>query len=173
MGLSNKLLRCIDNLPMINHTVNAAVKSNLNDIYIVTGYESDRIKKTLFNFDVKFIRNTNWEIGMASSISVGLQKVKSFSDGLIIILGDMPLLEVHIINSLIKNFRNDKIIIPTKNGKKGNPIIFPAHFFRDLESLKGDVGAKLFIESNQNHTLNMEVSSNSIFYDFDIEEHFK
>ena len=170
MGSSNKLLKKIDDLPMINHTVNAAIKSNLNDLFIITGYESVKVKNTLNSFKVNIIKNINWEEGMGSSISIGVQTIKNFSDGLMIILGDMPFIESSIINDLIKNFRKDKIIVPTRKGKKGHPILFPLNFFKDLEGLKGNRGARKFIENNESKILNMEVSSNSIFYDIDTKE---
>ena len=87
-----------------------------------------------------------------------------------IILGDMPFIESSIINDLIKNFRKDKIIVPTKKGKKGHPILFPLNFFKDLEGLKGNRGARKFIKNNESKILNMEVSSNSIFFDIDTKE---
>jgi molybdenum cofactor cytidylyltransferase len=170
MGSGNKLLKKIDDLPMINHTINAAIKSNLNDLFIITGYESFKVKNTLNSFKVNIIRNMNWKEGIGSSISIGVRTIKNLSDGLMIILGDMPFTESSIINDLIKNFRKDKIIIPTKKGKKGHPILFPLNFFKDLEGLKGDRGARQFIDNNESKIFSMEVSSNSIFYDIDTKE---
>ena len=76
MGNTNKLL-----LPYKNKTVIATVTENIiaggiEDIIIVTGFETDKIQDALKGLPVRFADNKDYEKGMTTSIQQGVAVAK-------------------------------------------------------------------------------------------------
>ena len=58
----NKLLKIYKKKPLINHIINSLIKSKVNKIIIVVGYESDKLKNVIQkNKKIKFIKNANYK----------------------------------------------------------------------------------------------------------------
>ncbi len=172
MGDDNKLMMPFQGKPMLSHVVDAAQSSNLFHVGVVVGYQSKTIKRFILNQNVQYIENNNWETGMASSLVAGIGKLSQI-DGYLIMLGDMPLITPDLINKIIDYGADDKIIVPIKNGKQGNPVFFGSDFREDLMALSGDVGAKKVIKENQSSVVEIEIQSNAIFKDFDTRDSLK
>ena len=82
----------------------------------------------------------------------------------------MPNINYQLINKLIENYdpdSNNSIIIPTFNGKKGNPILIDREFFPDILSIKGDKGAKDIINANKNSIKKIPHKDSSVLNDID------
>ena len=43
----NKLIKYFKNKPLINHSIDALIKSKVNKIIIVLGYQSNKVKKSV------------------------------------------------------------------------------------------------------------------------------
>lgn len=161
----NKLELEIDGKPIIKIVIENAKKSKLKDIIIVCGkydIETDLIK----------INNPRFEEGMSTSIIKGMENYQG--EGVIILLGDMPYVDNEIIDLLIDSFTNTKknIVVPINKGKKGNPVIIGAKYFKDLLDNTGDKGARNIINENSEDVEWVEINSNAIFLDIDDEESY-
>jgi len=138
---------------LINHAIEAMVGSELNDLIVVLGSQFNIINPVIIS-DVNVLNNKNWEIGMASSISIGVQYLNNNIEGVLVSLVDQYMLTSELIDLLIKKYRiNPNKLIASKygNGVYGPPAIFPNRLFNDLKSLEGDRGAGKII---QNELLN-------------------
>lgn len=51
----------------------------------------------------------------------------------------------------------NSIVVPTFQGKRGNPVLWPANYFDDLVSLNGDVGAKVLLTDFWEHVVEIEM----------------
>jgi len=72
------------------------------------------------------VLNTDFEQGMSSSIECGLSHISEAADGVMIVLGDQPLIEKDTIDLLIERHRQSKrgIILSIYKGIRGHPVIF-------------------------------------------------
>jgi len=173
MGGENKLTKKINGEPLINHTIKNILASEVDELIIVIGYQSEIIKKLVDKNDkIKFVLNENFEKGMASSIKIGLENLSKKSDAFFICLGDMPLISKNIYEQLIKLKNNKEIIVPTYKGKQGNPVLFSILMKKEIMKLKGDVGAKEILISNKNKILNIETKDKGITIDLDTKDNF-
>ena len=172
MGHDNKLMMPFRGKLMLSHVLDAAQSSNLFHVGVVVGYQSKTINKLILNQNFQYIKNKNWESGMASSIVAGIDHLSQFN-GYLILLGDMPLITPDLINKIIDYGADDKIVVPIKNGKQGNPVFFGSDFREELMALSGDVGAKKVIKENQSSVVEIEIQSNAIFKDFDTRDSLK
>ena len=85
----------------------------------------------------------------------------------------MPNIDNQVINRMINSFnpsKNYSIIIPTFNGKKGNPILLARNFFPDILRVKGDKGAKDIILNNKKSILEIPQKDSSVLNDIDTKE---
>ena len=63
------------------------------------------------------------------------------SDAVIVCLGDMPLVTGRIIHRLIAAYDADEgraIVVPTHQGRVGNPILWDRRYFPEILELTGD-----------------------------------
>ncbi len=59
------------------------------------------------------------------------------------------------------------IIIPTYNGKRGNPVLIDRAVFHRLESLEGDVGARILFDEYADRLHEIEMGDEYIAFDVD------
>ena len=113
------------------------LNSNIDKVSIITGYEDYKIKKIAEKLSIKIYYNRKYNTGILSSINLAIRKVNNKSSGVIIGLGDMPLVSKRDLNPLIDNYKEEKcrkIFVPICYGREGNPIIFPPNIIKKITS---------------------------------------
>ena len=183
MAGENKLLKKIDSIPLIKYSVKNILGSAIDELIIVIGHENDLIESIIDkNKKIKFIYNKDFKTGISSSIKIGLSQISKNTKGFFISLADMPNVNQNIYNKLIKTKNNynkklelknkKEIIIPTSNGKDGNPILFSIFMKNEIMKAEGDYGAKKIIGLNENKVLRVPFNGNGVILDFDSQDHF-
>ena len=166
----NKLLKKYKKKYLINHILKSLIKSKVNKIIIVLGYENKKIKKiALKSKKIIFVVNSQYLKGISTSIKCGLKKISKKNIGFLIAHADMPLVSKTILNALcsaLKN-KNEEIFIPVYKKRIGNPLAFKYSMIKSLKRIKGDSGAKKLIRSNKSKIKLMKMKSKSILIDFD------
>ena len=166
----NKLIKNFKGKPLINHILSSLIKSKVNKIIIVVGYENQKIKKISYkNKKIIFVSNLNYKKGISSSIKCGLKKISKKNKGFLITHADMPLVSKTILNTLCSALKNKKkeIFIPVYKKKFGNPLAFKYSMIKSFRKIKGDRGAKKLIRLNRSKVQLMKMKSKSILIDFD------
>jgi len=171
----NKLTKLFKGKPLINHILFSLIKSKVNNIVIVLGYEHLKIKtKLLKSKKINFAINKNYKKGMSSSIKTGLKKLPKNSQGFLIVLGDMPNITKTTINKICLSItRSDKeIILPKFNNRTGNPIGFKQSMIKNIYKIKGDRGAKNIIKKNNKKIKFLNINSKSILVNLNTKRNF-
>ena len=171
----NKLIKKYNKKYIINHIIDTLIKSKVDKIIIVLGFQSSKIRKVIVkNKKINFVYNKNYRFGMASSIKVGLKRVSKKNMGFLIMQADMPLISKKIINSICYALKKNKkeIIAPSYKGMLGNPIGFKYSMLKILSKVKKDSGAKKMIKKNKTKLSLINVNSKSIFKDFNTPNDF-
>ncbi len=166
----NKLLKNYKKKPLISYVINSLIKSKVNKIIIVIGYESEKLKKKITkNKKINFIKNYKYSNGISSSIKVGLKKISKKDKGFIIVQSDMPFIKSSILNKIYNSILKKKYLVHVLKYKKklGNPIGFDISTLNKFKKIKGDLGAKHMVKKLRNSSNFIEVSSKKIFKDFD------
>jgi molybdenum cofactor cytidylyltransferase len=183
MNGENKLIKEINGVPLINHAIENILGSAVDEIVIIVGFEKEIIENIIKkNKKIKIIYNKDFKTGISSSIKIGLNNISNKSEDFFISLGDMPDVNQNIYNKLIKaKYKYNKklkveykkeIIIPTYEGKEGNPILFSKFMKEKVMDIEGDFGAKKIIELNKKKVLNVPFKNRGIILDFDRKEDF-
>ena len=171
----NKLIKNYKGKPLINHVVQSIIKSKIEKLIIVLGFEYLKVNKKINkNKKIKFVINHNYTRGIASSIKCGLKKISNKSDGFIIVQADMPEIGKNILNKLYKEIKTNKkeIFVPRKNNKIGNPIGFKLSMINQLKKIYGNRGAKFIIKRNRSKIKYIRTKSLGVFKDIDLIKDF-
>jgi molybdenum cofactor cytidylyltransferase len=144
MAGENKLLAPVGGVPMLRRAANAALASRCAGVVVVTGFAADAVRDALAGLDLEFVHNPAHESGMASSLRAGLAALAAETDAAVVVLGDMPGIDAGHIDRLIAAFdpQQPKIVVPIKDGRRGNPILWPRAYFAEMQQVQGDVGAR-------------------------------
>ena len=171
----NKLTKLFKGKPLINHILFSLIKSKVNKIIIVLGFEHLKIKtKLLKSKKINFVINKNYKKGMSSSIKTGLKKLPKNNKGFLIVLGDMPNVTKTTINKICLSItRSDKeIILPKFKNRTGNPIGFKQSMIKNIYKIKGDRGAKNIIKKNNKKIKFLNINSKSILTNLNTKRNF-
>jgi molybdenum cofactor cytidylyltransferase len=170
MGGPNKLMAEIAGKPMVRITVEQALASRARPVIVVTGHERARVEAALAGLDVRLVHNSGYAEGLSTSLKAGLGAVPPESDGAIVGLGDMPQVSAALIDRLIGAFdpaRGALAVVPTIDGKRGNPVVWSRRFFPDLMALEGDVGARHLIAAYAEAVVEVPVTDAAALIDVD------
>jgi molybdenum cofactor cytidylyltransferase len=133
-----------------------AAASNLNRIVIVTKKEDclDWLPAQCIRDDMERCQSVvcqEADQGMAYSLRCGLAAAREWgSTAVIVLLADQPFVTSEMINRLIAEYRRNSQLHFVASGdgnRKKPPILWDQSMFELLNSLEGDEGARMFLES--------------------------
>jgi molybdenum cofactor cytidylyltransferase len=138
----------------------AAIASKAAGTTVVTGHLADAVHAALADTPVTYVHNPDFAEGLSTSLRVGIASLADDIDGAIVLLADMPLVSAAMIDRLIDAFDPDGgslIVVPTVEGKRGNPVVWSRRFFHDLMTVHGDTGGRHLIGDNPDAVVEIEL----------------
>jgi len=170
MGGPNKLLAEIGGKPLVRFVAEQALASRATPVIVVTGHERAKVEAALAGLRVKFVHNPDFAAGLSTSLKAGLAVLPPEVDGAIVCLGDMPQVTAALIDRMVEAFdpaRGALVVVPTIEGKRGNPVVWSRRFFPDLMALEGDVGARHLIATYADAVAEVPVEDSAALTDVD------
>lgn len=146
-----KMLLPFKKRSILAHLIEEIQSVEPNIIQLVSGHYHDLIRAEINTDNVCIVHNTDYKLGMSSSIQVGLTamlKACPSLDFLIIVVSDQPFLNSSILRSLIiKQQETAKgIIASSYNGIMGTPVLLSSAYFTHIYNLTGDKGARVILQ---------------------------
>jgi molybdenum cofactor cytidylyltransferase len=173
MGGPNKLLAELDGTPMVAHVGRRLLASQARPIIAVLGNQAEAVDAALGKLPVERVRNAEFAGGLSTSLKRGIAALPPDLDGALVCLGDMPLISGRHLDRLIAAFNpleGRAIIVPTRRGKRGNPVLWSKQFFPEMAELAGDVGAKHLIGEHAELVAEVEMDDDAVLVDIDTPE---
>jgi molybdenum cofactor cytidylyltransferase len=162
MGGPNKLMANFDGTPLVRKIAEQALASKAKPVIVVTGHRAEEVTGTLDGLDVRVVHNPDFADGLATSLKAGLAAAPEDASGALILLADMPKITGAVIDRLIDTFRERQggaIVLPTFNGKRGNPVLWPRAFFPELLEVSGDTGARHMLARHEDALERVEIGA--------------
>jgi molybdenum cofactor cytidylyltransferase len=173
MGGPNKLLEEINGRPLVRIATEQLIASQAKPVIVVTGHQHERVERALSGLPVTFVHNADFADGLSTSLKAGINAVPAEADGAVVTLGDMPQVSAKLIDRLVTAFdpeRGALVVVPTFDGKRGNPVLWSRRFFSDLMTIDGDVGARHLIGSYPEAVTEVPVEDAAALTDVDTPE---
>ncbi len=175
MGQPKQLLPW-GNISLIEHQILTLLQTG-NPVNVVIGSNSKLIIPVIEKYQVNIFTNTDWECGMGSSISLGIEQIiQKFPDatGVLITLLDQPLITTAYVEKMIVSFQpgpQQIMVSHSAFGWTGVPVIFDRYFFKELSELRNDEGAKKIIKRHEENVILLE--GGEILDDMDTPESYR
>ncbi len=141
----NKLLADYRSKPMVAHVADAIEAAGLPAIAVL-GHQEKETRAALAGRQIGFTFADHHAEGMGRSVAAGIRAVPSEWQAAIVCLGDMPLITPDLLRQLAERAAPSSLVIPTFNGRRGNPVLWGRDHFDKLATLRGDVGARTLFE---------------------------
>lgn len=154
---------------ILGRVVENALGSSLHEVIVVLGHALEDIRRVIDFGHATIAVNADYISGQSTSLRTGLAAISSESAAALFILGDQPLIDPDVIDALVKCYRQQSapFIIPTYQGKRGNPVLIDRAVFPRLESLEGDVGARILFDEYAHQICEIEMGDEDIMFDVD------
>ena len=167
---SNKLLVNWKGAPLVQWTLSEIQSAPFSEVIAVTGHDGLNLSPILR--DVRVVNNPHFDHGMHSSIRAGLKEINLTEGFVAICLGDQPLLNSSDYDELIsKADLKFKLIYPSFNGERGNPVLINLSLREEILSHPDDDrGCSYLFKRYPQSCLEVRMSTDACLRDVDTPE---
>ena len=166
----NKLLASFRGRPLVRWAAEAALASRARPVVVVVGHDAAAIEAALAGLPVRLVANPRHADGLSTSLRAGLARLPADIAGAVVLLADMPLVAAAHIDRLIEAFRIDgrePVCVPVHDGRRGNPVLWPARLFAPLMRIEGDVGGRALLASAAEPVVEVAMADPAVLIDVD------
>ena len=141
---AQKLLVPLDGRPLIQHVIDAANTSCLENIVIVVGTNADHLVAQLDLGRTRVVHNPDAARGLASSLQSGLRSLDQSLHGALVLLGDMPGVTTALIDELVARGQERRASAVTSvwRGRRSPPVVLHRSLWPAAFALDGDIGMR-------------------------------
>lgn len=139
----DKLLVQLDGKPLLQHAIDAAESSTVDEVIVVLGHDAPAIRESVRLRRARVVTNPDHASGQSTSLRLGIRAV-SAADGAVVLLGDQPRVTARLIDALIARARLTAAaaVVSSWNGRRSPPTLLRRELWPTLEGIAGDVGAR-------------------------------
>lgn len=161
---SNKLLADFGGKPLISHLLENLCLTPGCTAVVVTRYPE--VQKLAENAGLKSVLHN--EPALSDTIRLGIDALPGM-DGYMLCVADQPYLTSETLAALVTMFRSlpDQIIRVRCGDTPGNPVIFPARFKSELQSLTGENGGRTVIRAHMDALRFLDITDARELFDID------
>jgi len=161
---------------MLEESIAKAI-SALDKVLVVLRFGDRAFAKELAtsidNENVSYLCAPDSAQGMAHSLANAIHQVSDW-EAAIVFLGDMPFVQAETVDSIMGEYQFRKakkpIVVPTKAGIIGHPVLFCRDYFNEIQELRGDRGARAILEAHPDKVFKVEVFDPGVIRDIDTPE---
>jgi molybdenum cofactor cytidylyltransferase len=141
---AQKLLARLDGRPLVQHVIDAANASCLEDITLVVGASADDLLAQLDLGRTRAVRNPDPGRGLASSLQIGLRSLEERLHAALVLLGDVPGVTTALIDELVARGRETRASAVTSvwRGRRSPPVVLHKSLWPAAFALQGDLGMR-------------------------------
>ena len=181
MGAENKLLLPFQGKTILETTVSNILEAEIGEVIVVVGHEAEQVKKILNKrfSNLKIVENPDFEQGMTTSIKAGIRAAQENTEGYMICLSDMILIESDeyefLAKSLLEVLEIDEkaIVQPIFQEKRGNPVIFSTFYKNAILETTDTEGCRSVVQKYKSHVKLVEMATNHVLQDVDFREDYE
>ena len=148
----DKLRLSVRGSPMGVHAMEILLQAPFALRVLVTDIDKRYLIQTAQEKGFDVVINPAPEQGMSFSVRMGTEHIRRAGsyDGILYAVADQPHLSASTVNRLVAAFEREPHCIwaPEANGRRGNPVIFPADLFTELLQISGDRGGRQVIAAH-------------------------
>ena len=140
-----KQLLPVDGRPLLQHVIDAAAESRLDEIVVVLGHRADEVADAIdLPPHARRVSNPSYRDGQSTSVVAGLEACDGAAGAAAILVGDQPAMTAEIIDRVLAAFGalDAPVIRPLFGGVPGHPVVVRRDVWRRWRTLQGDTGGR-------------------------------
>ncbi|PKI01430.1 nucleotidyltransferase family protein [Glaciecola sp. 33A] len=172
MGEQNKLLINIEGQSLVRRTAQLLVDYGLDEIVVVVGHEATLVASELIDLPVSLVENHDYREGQMTSVYTGIKSLTKNTDGIIICLADLVLLDKADLYAMHLAFDKctTSILVPQYLGERGNPIILDHSQRQAILNGEKNLGCRKLIQKQPQEVTVFEAQNDHVTFDLDTPE---
>jgi molybdenum cofactor cytidylyltransferase len=140
---------------LIDGALAAAFAAPVESVRVVVGFDAVAVSAAAVAFAadagehrMHVVEAPDHAEGLAGSLRAGIAALPGSATGVLVFLGDMPLIPRQVLEPLAQALsRGAPAAVPVFQGQRGHPAAISESLFPDLLELDGDNGARGLLES--------------------------
>lgn len=175
-GMSERMGACKYLLPfgeesVLGHILGVVASvPEISWLGVVTGHFKQELAPVLQNYRATEIENPDYRMGeMLSSVQAGVRALPKGATGLLLLLGDQPLITPELLRQILQVAEETKapLVQPQWEGKRGHPIFIASECFAEIRELPPDATLKCVVSRREAQRRFVSISDASILQDID------
>jgi len=159
LGRPKQLLAYGDR-PLLEHALNTARESGLDQIVVPIGGAADEVRERVDFTGADVVVNTSYGEGCSSSIAAALGEVDERCEVLVLMLGDQPGVTPATVRALLDGRGDAPLAVCRYDDGRGHPIAFHRSVFPQLADLHGDKGVWRLLDERAGDVVDVPVAGN-------------
>jgi molybdenum cofactor cytidylyltransferase len=157
---------------LVERAVHVALEAGLDTVIVVTGHDAGRVGAAVTSLPVQVVFNAEFSAGQSTSMRRGIAALPAGIDAALFLLADQPGVTPEVVRSVVQAHRETlaPIVLPTYQGRRGNPVLFDVSLFHELSKIEGDVGGRVLLEKHADSLVHLPVEAPGILEDIDTSE---
>lgn len=166
---TQKLVLPMHGKPMIAHTVDMLLQSQVDRVFVVVGQDKQPIVDALGDRDVSCVMNPDANEEMLTSVRAGLHALPEQTTAAIVALGDQPAIQTDVVRGLVRCFKGTAagIIAPVFEGKRGHPLLISIQYRDEILTEFEGQGLRGLLVKHAQEVAELPFASASILDDID------
>lgn len=159
--------------PLVRFVAARISAMGFKQVIVVVPAQHPEVENTLGGLALDIIHNYKTDEGMSRSLKLGVQGLLPSIDAAVIFLVDQPRVDKKLVSALVNQYEQTtaQLVAPEAGGRRGNPVLIDRSLFADLESIRGDQGARGLFGSAKVSLVQWNDESN--FADIDTQEEYQ
>jgi molybdenum cofactor cytidylyltransferase len=170
MGRTKQLLP-YGGRPLLQHVLDSAARAaQLDRVILMLGHRADAIHHSLELRGAEAFYVPDYGKGQSASLRRGVEEARRMgANAALFLLGDQPLVSAEVMDRLAAVYREhkDPVVLPVRQGKRGNPVLMSRDLFPQLSEVSGDVGGRAILSRHEGAIREVEVCCSGIHVDVD------
>ena len=161
----NKMLEQVGNRTMVENVVAESLMSKAEHVIVVIGHEKEKVRKKLERYGCEFIWNEDYKRGQSTSVKKGLSGIDRDTRAVIVLPGDIAMVDHKIINAVIDEYlrSNSPIVAAAFRGHQGHPILFDIKLLDEMKSIDEDTqGLRRVVSDHKSEVRKVETSEGAL-----------
>lgn len=172
----NKLLLTIDGVALVRRQVDTLLGAGLERVVVVLGHQAERVASLLpQQRQLTVVHHAAHALGQQGSVLAGLAALPADAEPVLVMLGDLPLLEAADVRALLSAWAarptGCRMLVPWHDGQRGNPVVVDAQVVREVLA-RGDTarGLRGYLDANRQAVARFDATSDHYTCDLDTPE---
>ena len=155
-----KVLHPICGKPMLTYPLDAASEAGIRQLSVVVGHQAEQVKEAFAERQISWVEQTE-QLGTGHALMCAAESLVGFSGTLLLLCGDVPLLQADILKQVIQYHKHEKATVTVLTAEMQDPTGY-GRIIRNQEQVLGIIEEKDATEEQRRIT---EINTGTYLFD--------